>query len=134
MLDARTGAPVTELLDRSAASKKALRPLLERCLAPLADGDATVLELLRERVSLDNPDLLLLPTPAGLKLAATGYPPPLRVLEGDGPILTWAALAGAGAVGPRSPLARLLGGPQRGRGGGPVRQAGVALSRTRSGL
>ncbi|WP_437980883.1 hypothetical protein [Sorangium sp. So ce117] len=107
VLDAHTGAPVTQLLDRSAASKKALRPLLERCLASFADGDATVLELLRERVSLDNPDLLLLPTPGGLKLAATGYPPPLRVLEGDGPILTWAALAAAGAVGSRSPLARL---------------------------
>ena len=98
---------MTQLLDRSAASKKALRPLIERCLAPFADGDATVLELLRERVSLDNPDLLVLPTPAGLKLAATGYPPPLRVLEGEGPVLTWAALAGAGAVGSRSPLARL---------------------------
>ncbi|WP_437506089.1 hypothetical protein [Sorangium sp. So ce1099] len=54
-----------------------------------------------------NADLLVMPTPDGLKLAATGYAPPLRVLEGDGPILTWAALAGAGALSARSPLARL---------------------------
>ncbi|WP_437812607.1 hypothetical protein [Sorangium sp. So ce1078] len=107
VLDARTGAPVTELLDRSPSAKKALRPLLDRCLAPFTFGDPALIETLRERVSLDDPGLLVMPTPAGLKLAGTGYAPPLRALEGDGPTLTWAALAGAGALNPRSPLARL---------------------------
>ncbi|MGK3998261.1 hypothetical protein [Sorangium sp. So ce1024] len=107
VLDTRTGAPVTAPLDRSPASRKALQPILERCLAPFTYGDPTLIETLRERVSLDNPDLLVMPTPRGLKLAATGYAPPLRVFEGDGPTITWAALAGAGALSPRSPLARL---------------------------
>ncbi|MGK3968515.1 hypothetical protein WMF38_30580 [Sorangium sp. So ce118] len=107
VLDARTGAPVTDPLDRSPASRKALQPILERCLAPFTYGDPTLMETLRERVSLDNADLLVMPTPDGLKLAATGYAPPLRALEGDGPIVTWAALAGAGALSARSPLARL---------------------------
>ncbi|AUX48685.1 uncharacterized protein SOCE26_102260 [Sorangium cellulosum] len=35
--------------------------------------------------------------PDGLEFAGTGYTPPLRALEGDGPILTWAALARAGS-------------------------------------
>ncbi len=63
-----------------------------------------------EKVSLDNPALLALPTRDGLQLAALGYAPPARVLEGNGPTITWSALVLSGALRTSGPASRLVAG------------------------
>jgi len=99
--DTRTGATIAkkDLLPTTKPAAAALGKLLDRCLVAYvrdaASGEAAALADMRERVSLGNLALLVLPTDGGLHFAATGYAPPARVLEGEGPTITWAALLGA---------------------------------------
>ncbi|MFO0640174.1 MAG: hypothetical protein U0183_13230 [Polyangiaceae bacterium] len=105
--DTRTGATLgaAEILDLEADGKRAkVAHLLERCVKQHVrdvngDDPAARTDML-SRVNLDNPALLALPTPRGLRFGATGYAPPARVLEGQGPVLTWAALAREGVLRP----------------------------------
>ncbi len=116
VFDTSTGKRLTraDLLASSDAGIEAFNKLLDRCLRAYANdvngGDPVALEVLREKVSLANPDLLVLPTETGLFVAASGYPPPARVLEGQGPTITWGALVQAGAVGSGSAVGRLTAG------------------------
>lgn len=105
--DTRTGAPVgtAEILDLEADGKRAkVARLLEQCVRKhvhdVNGDDPTARADMLSRVNLDNPALLALPTPRGLRFGATGYAPPARVLEGQGPVLTWAALAREGVLRP----------------------------------
>ena len=116
--DTRTGATITkkDLLPTAKPAAAALGKLLDRCLAAYVrdavSGDAAALADMRERVSLGNLALLVLPTDRGLHFAATGYAPPARVLEGEGPTITWAALLGAGALPAEGTVARAWAGVQ----------------------
>ena len=111
--DTRTGASISkkDLLPTAKAATAALTRLLDKCLVAyvrdVVAGDASALAEMRERVSLGNLALLVLPTEQGLHFAATGYAPPARVLEGEGPTITWAALVAAGALPAASAAARL---------------------------
>lgn len=105
--DTRTGAPLgaAEILDLEADGNRAkVARLLERCVRKhvhdVNGDDPTARADMLSRVNLDNPALLALPTPRGLRFGATGYAPPARVLEGQGPVLTWAALAREGVLRP----------------------------------
>jgi hypothetical protein len=116
--DTRTGAAITkkDLLPTAKPAVAALGKLLDRCLVAYVrdavGGEAPALADMRERVSLGNLALLVLPTERGLHFAATGYAPPARVLEGEGPTLTWAALLAAGALPAEGPVARVWAGIQ----------------------
>ncbi len=116
--DTRTGATIAkkDLLPTAKPAAAALGKLLDRCLVAYvrdaASGEAAALAEMRERVSLANLALLVLPTDGGLHFAATGYAPPARVLEGEGPTITWAALLGAGALPAEGPVARAWAGVQ----------------------
>lgn len=111
--DTRTGASIAkkDLLPTTKTATAALTRLLDKCLVAYVQdavaGDANALAEMRERVSLGNLALLVLPTEHGLRFAATGYGPPARVLEGEGPTITWAALIAAAVLPAGSPAARL---------------------------
>lgn len=87
--DTQTGTKLERklLLDES---KPALAKLVAEVAKTCAGGD--------EKISLTNRELLLAPTPKGLEIAATGYPPPARVFEGNGPTITWSALVATGGL------------------------------------
>ncbi|MDB4942634.1 MAG: hypothetical protein JWP97_2168 [Labilithrix sp.] len=108
--DTRTGTPLTKraLLPSTKAGEEALSKLLDRCVTVFMNnggggGDATEM---RERMSLGNLALLVLPADKGLHFGATGYAPFARVLEGEGPTIAWSALLAAGALPAGSPAAR----------------------------
>lgn len=114
--DTRTGAAITkkDLLPSGKPAAATLGKLLDRCLVAYVHdavgGEAAALADMRERVSLGNLALLVLPTDRGLHFAATGYAPPARVLEGEGPTITWAALVAAGVLPADGPVARVWAG------------------------
>ena len=105
--DTRSGATIAkrDLLPTAKPAAAALTRLLDRCTADYlhdAVGDISAAADMKERVTLDNLALLVLPTDKGLHFAANGYPPALRVLEGEGPTIAWSALLTAGALPPGS--------------------------------
>ncbi len=114
--DTRTGAAITkkDVLPSAKPAAAALGKLLDRCLVAyvkdVVGGDAAALPEMRERVSLGNLALLVLPADRGLHFAATGYAPPARVLEGEGPTIIWAALVAAGVLPSEGPVARVWAG------------------------
>ncbi|CAN5876483.1 hypothetical protein BH11MYX4_BH11MYX4_53680 [soil metagenome] len=116
--DTRTGAAIgkKDLLPAGKPATAALSRLLDRCLVAyvrdVVGGEAAALADMRERVSLGNLALLVLPTDRGLHFAATGYAPPARVLEGEGPTLTWASLVAAGALPAEGAATRIWAGVQ----------------------
>ena len=116
--DTRTGAAIgkKDLLPAAKPAAAALTRLLDRCLVAyvrdVAGGEPAALADMRERVSLGNLALLVLPTDRGLHFAATGYAPPARVLEGEGPTLTWASLVAAGALPTEGAATRIWAGIQ----------------------
>jgi hypothetical protein len=111
--DVLTGAPLSwkDLVVESPATKASVAKLLDRCIrAYVKDvngGDANALADMQEKVALDKASLVALPTPHGLRFAGLGYAPLARVLEGQGPTVTWAALLREGAVRMDGPAARL---------------------------
>ena len=114
--DTRTGAAITkkDLLPSGKPAAAALGKLLDRCLISYVKdavgGDAAALADMRERVSLGNLALLVSPSDRGLHFAATGYAPPARVLEGEGPTITWPALVAAGVLPAEGPVTRVWAG------------------------
>lgn len=96
--DTQTGEAFTwkALLVESKQAYEKVGKLLDRCVRgyvrDVNGGDPDALRDMLEKVSFDNPALLALPTRAGLHFAALGYAPPARVLEGNGPTITWSAL------------------------------------------
>ena len=71
---------------RSPGLAKAIKEAAAKC----AEGD--------DKLSPSNPDLLIAPTPKGLQIAATGYPPPARVFEGNGPTIPWSTIVASGGL------------------------------------
>ncbi len=116
VFDTRTGAKIgwKELLDDTSGSLKKVGSLVDRCVEAYVrqvnGGDASALADMREKVNVENADLLVAPTARGLHFAAVGYAPPARVLEGEGPTITWSALMRAGVLRKTGPAARLTSG------------------------
>jgi hypothetical protein len=114
VFDTKTGAKIAwkELLDDSKGSLQKVGTLLDRCVEAYVrevnGGDASALEDMREKVNVENAELLVAPTPRGLHFAAVGYAPPARVLEGEGPTITWSALIRARVLRQTGPAARLV--------------------------
>lgn len=108
--DTRTGRALAraDLIAPSAASNAQVKKLVARCAAIWLGEDAKSSGVADdEKLTLDNAQLLMAPTKRGLHIAATGYPPPARVLEGEGPTIAWPALAALGVLPKESPAARI---------------------------
>jgi hypothetical protein len=105
--DATTGARVTraDLLATTPKAKTALGALLGRCVAKAFPPDAQ--DLVKDKLSPDNADMLVRLLPRGLAFAGQGYPPPARALEGQGPTIAWSALVAAGILKTDATVARV---------------------------
>ncbi len=105
-----TGARVTkdDLLLTTAKAKTALGALLDRCVAKAFQSDEV--DFVKEKISPGNPDMLVRLLPRGLAFAGQGYPPPARVLEGQGPTISWSALVAAGVLKSDASVARVWSG------------------------
>ena len=114
VFDTKTGSAIAwkDLLDDSKGSLKKVAALLDRCVeAYVRDvngGDAETAADMRERLNVENGWLLVAPTRRGLHFAASGYVPAARVLEGEGPTITWSALMAARVLAKSGPAARLV--------------------------
>jgi hypothetical protein len=102
--DVETGEAFSwrQLVGEAPSAKSSLAKLLSGCVRTYVrevnGGDEGALRDMLEKVDLDQERLLALPTPRGLRFGALGYTPQARVLEGQGPIVTWSALVRVGAL------------------------------------
>lgn len=112
--DTRTGSAITtaDLLASDEATKRAthvkLIEILDHCVRKGFDASPADLDqFILPRFVDEDATPIVYPTKEGLRFVTTGYPPAMRVWEGDGVTLRYAALLAAGVLRTDSPVARL---------------------------
>ena len=108
--DGRAGSDVTkdDLLSQDVEATRRLTRLLDRCVRETFDATASDLDqFILPRFVDEDATPTIYPTRKGIRFTTTGYPPAMRVWDGDGVTIRYAALLAAGALRADSPVARL---------------------------